>query len=181
MIYEPAEDSELLLETALREVKQEDHVIEVGAGSGFVAEKIVGKCKSLVVTDISPFAVKLLKEKGFDVVRTDIAKGIKKKFSLVLFNPPYIELEEELKRSLWEDCAVNGGKGGIEVICRFLDSLRDFMEKNGRAIVIVSSQNIPRIFDELESREFDFTILAERKLFFEKLFAIKIFERERDL
>lgn len=181
MIYEPAEDSELLLETALEEVKPEDDVIEIGAGSGFVASRMVGKCKSLVVTDISPFAVKLLREKGFDVVRTDIAKGIRKKFSLILFNPPYLELEKELKRGFWEDCAVDGGKGGLEVICRFLDSLRDFMDRNGRAIIIVSSQNFPRFFEELKSRGFDFTVLAEKKLFFEKLFAIKIFERERDL
>jgi len=178
MIYEPAEDSELLLETSLKEVKCEDEVIEIGAGSGFVAERLKNRCRSILVTDISPFAVKLLRKKGFDVVRTDIAKGIRKKFSLVLFNPPYLELEEELKGDTWEDCAIHGGKGGMEVICRFLDSLREFMDKRGRAILIVSSHNIPKVFEEIKMRDFQYEILAERKLFFERLFAIKIFERE---
>ncbi|MEM1671432.1 MAG: methyltransferase [Archaeoglobaceae archaeon] len=178
MVYEPAEDSELLLESASKEVKSEDEVIEIGAGSGFVAEKLVGKCRWVVVTDISPFAVKLLKKKGLDVVRTDIAQGIKKKFSLVLFNPPYLELEDELKRDFWEDCSINGGKGGIEVLCRFLDTLRDFMEKDGRAIVVVSSLNIPKFFEEIKLRGFDYEILAVKRLFFEQLFAIKIFEQE---
>lgn len=180
MVYEPAEDSELLLESALKEIRPEDDVIEVGAGSGFVAERLVGKCRSIMVTDISPHAVRILREKGLDVVRTDIARGIKKKFSLVLFNPPYLELEDELKRDFWKDCAINGGKDGIEVICRFLDTLRDFMDKNGRAVVIISSLNLPRFFEEVRRRGFDYKVLAVRKLFFEQLYAIKIFERERD-
>uniref|UniRef100_A0A7J2TLN5 Protein methyltransferase n=1 Tax=Archaeoglobus fulgidus TaxID=2234 RepID=A0A7J2TLN5_ARCFL len=173
MIYEPAEDSELLLRSALREVKTEDTVIEVGAGSGFVAEKLVGKCSFLLTTDISPFAVRELKRKNLNVVRTDIAKGIRMKFSLVLFNPPYVELEEELKRGLWEDCSIDGGKGGIEVICKFLDMLRDFMEENGRAIIVVSSMNTG-VFEEIRKRGFDFEIIDEEKLFFEKLYAVKI-------
>ncbi|MCS7129806.1 MAG: methyltransferase [Archaeoglobaceae archaeon] len=180
MIYEPAEDSELLLEVALKELDPNDEVIEIGAGSGFVAEKLFNKCKFLLTTDISPFAVKKLKEKGLDVVRTDIANGIKKRFSLVLFNPPYLELEKELKRSYWEDLSIDGGKYGLEVICRFLDTLRNFMSERGRAIVIVSSLNIPKVFEEITIRGFEYEIVGEKKLFFEKIFAIKIFERGQD-
>ncbi|MEM0351316.1 MAG: methyltransferase [Archaeoglobaceae archaeon] len=173
MIYEPAEDSELLLKVALKEVKKDDTVIEVGAGSGYVAEKLLGKCSFLLTTDISPFAVRELRKKGLNVVRTDIAMGVKKKFSLVLFNPPYLELEEELKRDFWQDCAIHGGKGGMEVMCKFLDLLRDFMTDDGRAILIASSQN-HGIFDEIRKRGFVFEIVGEEKLFFEKIYAIKI-------
>ncbi|MCC6028256.1 MAG: protein methyltransferase, partial [Archaeoglobus sp.] len=77
MIYEPAEDSELLLRAALKEVKKNDTVIEIGAGSGFVAENLVDKCGFLLTTDISPFAVRELKRKKLNVIRTDIAKGVK--------------------------------------------------------------------------------------------------------
>ncbi|MCS7119291.1 MAG: methyltransferase [Archaeoglobaceae archaeon] len=174
MIYEPSEDSELLLETALQEVKEEDTVIEIGAGSGFVSEKLIRKCSFLITTDISPFATKNLRKKGLNVIRTDIAKGIKKKFSLVLFNPPYLELEEEIKRDFWEDCTVHGGREGIEVICRFLDTLKDFMERKGRAILIVSSINCSRVFEEIHKRGYIFEIISEKGLFFEKLYAIRI-------
>ncbi|MEG9195256.1 MAG: HemK2/MTQ2 family protein methyltransferase [Candidatus Methanoglobus sp.] len=180
MIYEPAEDSELLLEAAMKEVKPEDEVIEIGAGSGFVAEKIRGKCKYIMVTDISPFATRALREKGFDVVQTDIARGVRKRFSLVLFNPPYLELEIELKRGFYEDCAIDGGKGGIEVICRFLDSLREIMDEGGRALLIVSSQNASRVFEKMKLMGFQYEIIAERRLFFEKILAIKIREQEQD-
>ena len=108
MIYEPAEDSELLLEVALREVREEDEVVEIGAGSGFVAERLRGKCRFLLTIDISPHDVKELRKKGLDVVRTDIARRIKKKFSLILLNPPYVELEDHLRKGYWLDVAVDG-------------------------------------------------------------------------
>ncbi len=176
MIYEPAEDSELLLEAALKEVCPEDEVIEIGAGSGFVAEKIANRCRWIVVTDISPHAVEVLRRKGLDVVRTDIARGIRKKFSLVLFNPPYLELEEELKRGDWLDVAVDGGKGGLEVISKFLDSLNEVMSDGGRAILIISSYNEPAIYELIEKRGLKYKIIGERKLFFERLYAVKIWK-----
>ncbi len=174
MIYEPAEDSELLLEAALKEVRPEDEVIEIGAGSGFVAERIAGKCRWVVVTDISPYAVKVLREKGLDAVRTDIARGIRKKFTLVLFNPPYLELEDEVRRGDWLDVAIDGGKGGVEVISRFLDSLPEIMDENGRAILIVSSQNEPQIHKLLEEKKISYEVVGKRELFFETLYALKL-------
>ncbi len=174
MIYEPAEDSELLLEAALQEIKPEDEVIEIGAGSGFVAERLKGKCRYILTTDISPYAARELRRKGLDVVMTDIARGIKKRFSLVLFNPPYVELEDELKMGDWLDVAIDGGRRGIEVIRKFLDMLDEIMDDSGRAILIASSQNEPEVFDLIRERGFVYEIIGERGVFFERLYAIKI-------
>ncbi len=174
MIYPPSEDSELLLEVALKEVKPKDEVLEVGVGSGFVSERIKNRCRFLLATDINPFAVKIVKEKGIDVIRTDLFEGIRKKFSLILFNPPYLELEEEEKRGDWIEKAIDGGKKGIEVICRFLDKVREVLSDNGRIILIVSSFNTPWVFREIEKRKFNWEIVEEKKLFFEKLYAIRL-------
>ncbi len=176
MIYEPAEDSELLLDAALKEVRPEDEVIEIGAGSGFVAEGIRERCKYIITTDISPHAVREMRKKGLDVVKTDIARGIKKRFSLILFNPPYLELEEELKKGDWLDVAIDGGKKGIEVIRKFLDQLHEIMAEGGRAILIASSQNEPEVFRLIEERGFKYSIMMERGVFFEKLYAIRIWK-----
>ncbi|MET1124455.1 MAG: HemK2/MTQ2 family protein methyltransferase [Archaeoglobaceae archaeon] len=173
-VYEPGEDSELLLEAALKEVRPEDDVIEVGAGSGFVAERIAKMCRSIVVTDVSPYAVRVLKEKGFNVVRADLFSGICEKFSLVLFNPPYLELEEELKRGDWLDVAVDGGKHGVEVIARFLEQLPDVLREGGRALIVASSQNEPYVFELIRSAGFEYEVVATRRLFFETLYAIRL-------
>ncbi len=173
-VYPPAEDSELLLETALKEIKLNDDVLEVGVGSGFVAERLKDKCRFLLATDINPFAVKMAKEKGIEVIRTDLVKGIRKKFTLILFNPPYLELDDKEKRGDWLEKAIDGGKHGIEVICRFLDLVRDVLAENGRIILIVSSFNTPHVFEEIEKRGFKWEIVAKRYLFFEELYALKL-------
>ncbi|MCS7122252.1 MAG: methyltransferase [Archaeoglobaceae archaeon] len=179
LVYEPAEDSELLLDAALKEIKEFDEVIEVGAGSGFVAEKIAKKCKYLITTEINPFAAEILRSKGLDVVVTDVAKGIKKKFTLALFNPPYLELEKELKRGDFLDLAIDGGKHGIKVISKFLDQLKDFLHEDGRAIFISSSQNEPYVFDLIKEKGYSFRVIAERNLFFEKIYAILVFSKAK--
>ena len=173
-VYPPQEDSELLLETALMEIKKEDKVLEVGVGSGYVSEKLKDKCKFLLATDISPYAVKEAKRKGLNVVRTDLVKGIRKKFTLILFNPPYLELDENEKTGDWIEKAIDGGKHGIEVMVRFLDEVKEVLADNGRIILIVSSINIPYIFEEIKKRGFKFNVVNKRKLFFEELYALKL-------
>lgn len=173
-VYPPQEDSELLLETALMEIKKEDEVLEVGVGSGYVSEKLKDKCKFLLTTDISPYAVKEAKRKGLNVIRTDLVKGIRKKFTLILFNPPYLELDENEKTGDWIEKAIDGGKHGIEVMVRFLDEVKELLADNGRIILIVSSINIPYIFEEIKKRGFKFNVVNKRKLFFEELYALKL-------
>ena len=173
-VYPPQEDSELLLETALMEIKKDDEVLEVGVGSGYVSEKLKDKCKFLLTTDISPYAVKEAKRKGLNVIRTDLVKGIRKKFTLILFNPPYLELDENEKTGDWIEKAIDGGKHGIEVMVRFLDEVKELLADNGRIILIVSSINIPYIFEEIKKRGFKFNVVNKRKLFFEELYALKL-------
>lgn len=172
-VYPPAEDSELLLEVALKEVRKEDVVLEVGVGSGFVSERVKERCKLLIATDINPYACKVAREKGIDVVRTDLVRGLKGKFTLILFNPPYLELDENEKKGDWLEKAIDGGKGGVEVICRFLDLVKEVLDENGRIILIVSSFN-EGVFEEIEKRGFNWEIVGKRRLFFEELYALKI-------
>jgi release factor glutamine methyltransferase len=177
MIYPVSEDSVLLLRSALKEVKEDDVVLEVGTGSGFVAERIKDRCKYLVATDISPFSVKSAYKAGLRVVRADLVRCFKRKFSLVLFNPPYLELEEFEKRDEWIERALDGGKKGLDVIKRFLKELDDVLVDGGRCVLIHSSFNIPEIYDIVERNGFRSEILERKKVFFEELYAIKISKR----
>ncbi len=176
IVYPPAEDSELLLEVALKEVRENDVVLEVGVGSGFVSERIKDKCRLLIATDINPHACRVAKEKGIDVVRTDLVRGLKAKFTLVLFNPPYLELDESEKRGDWIEKAIDGGKGGVEVMCRFLDLVKDVLDENGRIILIVSSFNA-KIYEEIEKRGFQWEIAGRRYLFFEEIYALRLLQK----
>ena len=173
-VYPPGEDSQLLLEAALTEIREEDEVLEVGTGSGYVAANIREFCREVVATDISPHAVRAAKKEGVEVVRTDLFAGICKRFSLVLFNPPYLELEDWEKQGDWLEKAIDGGKGGIEVLTRFIKGLREVMGEGGRAIVIVSSHTSAEVFRVIREEGLDYEIMATKKLFFEELYAVKI-------
>ncbi len=169
-VYPPSEDTYLLLEAALREVEDDDEVLEVGAGSGFIVEKIKNKVKCIIGTDISPYAVKMAKARGIDVVRTDIARGIKKQFSLIIFNPPYLPTSEIEQLDDWLEKALNGGESGRDVIYHFLDSISDNLQSDGRILLLVSSlSGIDEVLKYAEKQGFKWTKLSEKRLFFEKL------------
>jgi len=173
-VYEPAEDSELLLETAIREVRKEDRVLEVGTGSGFVAFNLLGKCRLVIATDISRDAVKCAKSFGVESIQTDLAKGIKAKFSLILFNPPYLELEEKEKRGEWIEKAINGGKNGIELSSRFLREIKENLAENGRIILISTSLNFEKLRDCMESYGYSWEVVGRKRVFFEEILALKL-------
>ncbi|MBO8182879.1 MAG: methyltransferase [Archaeoglobus sp.] len=174
-VYPVAEDTQLLLEASLEEVRSEDLVLEVGTGSGFVAKEISKRCRFLVASDINPHAAKKAREAGLNAVIADLLSCFRKKFSLILFNPPYLELEEFEREGDWLEKAIDGGKKGMEIIERFLAELDDALVENGRAILIHSSINLPEIYEAVWREGFKYEILREKKLFFEKLYAIKIY------
>ena len=177
-VYPVAEDSELLLEASLEEVRDDDWVLEVGTGSGFVANEISKRCRFLVASDINPVAAKKAKQLGLEVVIADLLKPFKRKFSLILFNPPYLELEEFERRGDWLEKAIDGGRRGIEVINEFLMELDGALTQGGRAILIHSSVNVPEVYEILKRTGFEYEIIGEKKLFFEKLYAVKIYRKQ---
>ena len=169
-VYPPDEDTFLLLEASLREVKECDDVLEVGTGSGMIAEKLRNIARFVLATDISPYAVKEAGKKGIDVIRTDLAKGVRKKFSLIIFNPPYLPLDEEERKGDWIEKAIDGGEGGREVILRFLKEIKDNLEENGRILILVSSlSGIDEVLEFAKKQGYVFEKVAEKKLFFERL------------
>jgi release factor glutamine methyltransferase len=174
MIYPVSEDTLLLLESAEEEIRQEDVVLEVGSGSGYVAEKLKGRCRIVIASDISPFAVGVMREKGLESIRADLLTCFKRRFSLILFNPPYLELEEFERKGDWIERAIDGGRKGIEVMKRFLEQLNSALRDDGRAILIISSVNTPDIYEIIQKSGFRYRILKKKKLFFEMIYAIKI-------
>jgi release factor glutamine methyltransferase len=140
-VYQPAEDSFLLLRAALKELREEDRVLEVGTGSGYVAGTISG-CTVVTATDINPHAVRTARQEGVEVVRTDLAAGLKNgSFDLILFNPPYLPTDPSERIDDWLEYALDGGKGGLDVVSRFLREIPLLLAPGGRILLLVSSLN----------------------------------------
>jgi len=165
MIYEPAEDSFLLQKYVKKYAKGK--VLDLGAGSGIQALAALKKTKDVLAVDINEEAISLLKEKGIKSQVSDLFSNVKEKFDLIIFNPPYLPKDENEP----EDSALTttGGKKGYEIIEKFLQHAKKFLEKEGKILLVCSSLtgDVEKMFKKYG---YEFKKLEEKKEFFEKLF-----------
>jgi len=139
-VYEPSEDSFLLADAALSEIKDHEQIVEVGCGSGIISAVIKTNTKASVLgIDINPHAAKCAKENGVEVIRGDILSCIKGQFDLIIFNPPYLPTEEEEREKGWINAALDGGIDGRKVIYRFLEDANRCLVQGGKILMLVSS------------------------------------------
>ncbi|NYT00537.1 MAG: methyltransferase [Methanocellales archaeon] len=171
-VYEPAEDSFLMVEAVLREVKRSDNILEIGTGSGIVS-MFIGDIARVIGTDISLKAVKCARLNGIDVIRTDLFDGIKfkREFDLIVFNPPYLPSEDQ-KTDM--DVLWDGGSSGREIINRFLDQVKNYLTDDGRMLLLVSSlTGIEQLIEKMRSLDLVVDEIISEKHFFERLVVLR--------
>ncbi|HLD15436.1 MAG TPA: HemK2/MTQ2 family protein methyltransferase [Candidatus Nanoarchaeia archaeon] len=164
MIYDPAEDSFLLAKHVKKYAKGK--VLDLGTGSGFLAEVALENTKDVLAADIQEEVVNYVKKKGINAVKSDLFSNIKGKFNLIIFNPPYLpfeDLEDEESRLI-----TTGGESGNEVLSKFLSEAHNFLEKDGK-ILIVTSSLTPNVDKLAKKYKFKIEILEKMKVFFEEL------------
>lgn len=173
-VYDPGEDSFLLVDAALKEARSGDKVLEVGTGSGVVSLFVKDVASSVVATDISPFACDNARLNGVPVVRTDLYRGICGKFDLVIFNPPYLPTSDEERLKSWLNRAFDGGPTGRDEIVRFLEGIDDILAPGGRILMVVSTvTGVGEIMKIFSGRGFRGGEVASEKVPFEKLVVLK--------
>lgn len=137
-VYAPAEDTWLLLRAAGTECRDGERVLEIGCGSGAVSAALSRRAHVLA-TDINPHAVRVARDMGIEVVRTDLFSGICGRFDLVLFNPPYLPTQPDERMDDWLEYALDGGPDGRATISRFLSGVGRVLAPSGRVLLLVSS------------------------------------------
>jgi release factor glutamine methyltransferase len=177
-VYDPGEDSFLLVEAALKEARPEDRVLEIGTGSGVVSMFVRDVASTVLATDINPHACNNARSNGVQVVRTDLARGVCGRFDLIIFNPPYLPTPPEEKLESWLNRAFDGGPTGRREIERFLMGVDEILAPGGRILTVISTltglEETRRLF---EGHGFFAEIAAEEKVPFEKLVILKCIKR----
>jgi len=177
-VYMPEEDSFFLSEVLKNEIKKfkktnikKLRFLEIGVGSGIQLETAVKsgiKKEHITGVDINNNAVYLCREKGFNVIKSDLFSKIGKNelFNIIIFNPPYLA---ESKFDRKKD--TSGGKKGNETIINFLKQSKNYLEKNG-FILLLTSSFTPKI--NLKKLGYKEKVLQTKKLFFEELYVHKL-------
>jgi release factor glutamine methyltransferase len=163
MIYEPQEDS-FLLQRYVRKYAR-GRVLDVGTGSGIQALTALEKTKDVVAVDVSEDVVRFVKSKGVNAKVSNLFSKVDGKFDLIIFNPPYLPPDEHD-----DDIATSGG---IELVDRFLSQAKDFLDKDGKILLVFSSLT-GDVDSVLKKYGYGFECLEKESHFFERLFVYLI-------
>ncbi|MFP4654376.1 MAG: HemK2/MTQ2 family protein methyltransferase [Methanohalobium sp.] len=172
-VYEPAEDTFLLTDSAFNFIRNGMNVLEIGTGSGFVSAVLKTNFNiNIITTEINPHAARCARSNGVEVVRTDMFDGLKPYpcFDFILFNPPYLPTNDDEKVPGWMNYSYDGGVDGCDAIRDFLNNVCDYLKPEGIIMLLVSSLSGTEYIEQMmESRGFEVNIVCRNRYFFEEL------------
>ena len=180
-VYEPAEDSFLLAEKMT--VIEDDAVLDMGTGCGILAVLAAKKAKSVLAVDVNPYALQCaaknaenngVKER-IEFRRGDLFQPIKQneRFSLILFNAPYLPSEPDEEKS-WIGKAWAGGPNGRKILDRFVMDAPKFLAAGGRIQLVQSSlSDVNRTIEMFGKLDLRATVAAQVKVAFESIVLVE--------
>jgi release factor glutamine methyltransferase len=180
-VYEPAEDTFLIAENM--KVTEDDVVLDVGTGCGILAVLAAEKAKTVLAVDINPHAVKCAMKNAeangvtekIEFLQGDLFQPIKQneRFSLILFNSPYLPSEPDEEKS-WIGKAWAGGQNGRLVIDRFIVDSPHFLADEGRILLVQSSlSDVDRTIQKFSEMGLRAIVVAQVKVPFETIVLVE--------
>jgi len=179
-VYQPAEDSHLLAETVADEIESGATLLDVGTGSGYVADVVRTESDATAVgVDLNPLACEQARARGVPVLRGDLVSPFRADaFDVVCFNPPYLPEAPEGVWDDWMEQAVTGGEDGRAVIAAFLADVDRVLRPEGRIYLLISTvTGVDAVRSLAESHGFESTVIAEESHSFERLLVLRLCPR----
>lgn len=199
-VYEPAEDSFLLLDALEADLDFLDTLqprlcVEIGSGSGVIITALAKRLSHTALclaTDINPRACdatrRTAKHNGarVDCVRCNLTDALRLRcVDVLLFNPPYVVTsDEELYEKKQEEIATTqrnlvyswaGGKDGRRVTDILLEQLDDILSPSGVLYLLLLRENKPdEIIKQLNNSNFKAVKHMERRIPGEYLYILKV-------
>ncbi|MBI5398842.1 methyltransferase [Candidatus Woesearchaeota archaeon] len=177
MIYEPSDDTYLLLEQVKRRAC--GAVLEIGTGSGILSEAAAQKeeVRAVIAADIDKNSISNCKRrsvsKKIQWKVSDLFSAVTERFDTIIFNPPYLPYDrredEETRR------VTTGGVHGHELIERFLNEVNNHLRRDGIILLLFSSlTGKEKVNEILHNNLLDYEEIASKKIPFETLYVYEI-------
>jgi len=164
--YTPREDT-FFLSDYLKKEKGEK-ALDIGTGSGYLANVLNSKFSYVVATDINFVTLKSQTPKIQNCICGESAESLQCKFDLIVCNPPYLPSEKI------SDKTIDGGKEGIEIPFKIIESVQKCLKKDGKFIFLTSSlANYKKLIEQSKNLGLRLKIVARKKLFFEELILVE--------
>ncbi len=162
----PAEDSIFFASHLQNETGK--YALDIGTGSGFLANTIFPNFEVIVATDINFDATKKAHQSIDNCVCCNSADPFAIKFDLIVCNLPYLPSDEIV------DPAVDGLEEGLLVPLQIIKSARNILKKSGKLLYLTSSlANHKKLLEKTNQLGFLTSIVATKKLFFEELILVQ--------
>ncbi len=148
-VLTPRPESELLVETALKYIKENNYktALDLCTGSGCLAISVKKNSDvEMTATDISQKALTIANENAknneveIKFIRSNMFEKIEGTFDLIISNPPYIDTDEieDLDLEVQNNdphIALDGGEMGLKFYNIIHDNLRRYLNDNGMIIM----------------------------------------------
>lgn len=178
-VYKPSEDTFLLFDSINNHYSKS---IEIGSGVGLITLKLAKKSEYVLASDINFEAAKNtlynVKQNSLmdkvDIVCGDCLSFLRKGlfFDLIVFNPPYLP-SEKIDKEIF-DLSWSGGEKGFEVTLKFIENAKEHINEDGAIMIVSSSHIINEVLNKIREMKLIFFIKKNKRIFFEKIYVIKI-------
>lgn len=177
-VYEPREDSQLIISVLEAEDLSGKTVLDMGTGSGILAYTVLQKgAGAVTAVDVNPAALENAEEnlRAHEVdmdkvtfMKSDMFDAVDGRSDIIMFNPPYIPSREEL--GTMEERAWQGGEDGRETIDQFLNQFSDYISDDGIVILLQSSLNgLDETQERFEEQGWEAEVVDDEKVSWERL------------
>ena len=164
--YPPSEDT-FFLADYIKNANGKS-ALDVGTGSGYLASLLATSFSLVVATDLSFNVLKKLSYPTLNSVCCNGADALNYKFELIICNLPYLSTDEVI------DVSTDGGKEGLEIPMKIINSVKSQLIPGGKFVYVTSSlSNFKKLIDYTKLQGFKVSIIAKKKLFFEELILVE--------
>ena len=164
--YPPSEDTFFLADHIKNE--KGESALDIGSGSGYLSSILKESFSLVIGTDI---LFNVLKKRNYyteNIICCSGADVINHQFDLIVCNMPYLNTDNV------SDVRTDGGKNGLEIPMKIIESAKSCIKPGGKFIYVTSSlSDFKKLISYTKLAGFDVSILAKKKLFFEELILVK--------